>query len=105
MGIEIRVDENEVVRRSRPEQLRAFTGRAGFDRRAFATVALPRFTFAAFPALRPDFRDECAFAMTAYATVGGRRRQPRRGVLKCCRADFTLAAAPPPHARRDRPHA
>ena len=70
---------------------RAFAGRAGFARRAFATVGLPRFTFAAFPAFRPDFWDERAFTMTAYATVGRRRRQPRRSVLKCCRGDSTLA--------------
>src|SRR4051812_10421219 len=70
--------------------LRAFTGRVGFARRAFATGALPRFTFVAFSAFRPAFLDECAFAMTAYATVGARRRQQRRGVLNCCHGDFTL---------------
>src|SRR5215831_11673989 len=80
--------------------LRAFTpiGRAGF-RPGFADRALLRFTLPAFRAFPPDLRAGRAFAMTAYATVGGLRRQPRRSVLKCARGDSTL-----PARLHDRPH-
>src|SRR5262252_2151415 len=72
---------------------RAFAaiGRAGF-RPGFADRALLRFTLPAFRAFPPDLRAGRAFAMTAYATVGGLRRQPRRSVLKCARGDSTLPA-------------
>src|SRR6476620_5266733 len=49
--------------------------RTGFACRTFATRALADFALTGLPALRPDFRDACAFAMTAYATVGRARRQ------------------------------
>jgi hypothetical protein len=49
----------------------------GFARLGFALRALVRFAFPAFEVFRPAFRD--AFAMTAYATGGSGRRQPRRG--------------------------
>ena len=58
--------------------LRALATRTGFARRAFAARGLARLLLAAFPDLRPDFPDERAFAMTAYATGGSGRRQPRR---------------------------
>ena len=55
--------------------------RIGFARLAFALRALLAFAFPTFWALRPDFRDERAFDMDAYATGGRARRQPRRRVF------------------------
>jgi hypothetical protein len=66
---------------------------------------LARLLLAALPDLRPDFPDERAFAMTAYATGGSRRRQPRRDplsgpLLKVVAADFTLPAHDHDRSRR-----
>ena len=60
--------------------------RAAFARLAFALRALPAFAFPTFRALEPDFRDERAFAMDAYATVGRARRQPPRRAFAPLRA-------------------
>jgi hypothetical protein len=53
--------------------------RRGFARFSFALPPLLRFTFTlpALPGLPADFRDDRAFAMTAYGTVARDRRQPR----------------------------
>jgi hypothetical protein len=69
---------------ARAAGFRALAGlrRTGFARRAFAPRAPLRFAFPALRAFRPDFRDARAFAMTAYATVGRVRRQPRRARLE-----------------------
>jgi len=67
--------------------LRAFAAAAaGFARLAFALRALPVFAFPTLRAFWPDFRDERAFVMDAYATVGRARRQPRRRALEPTRA-------------------
>jgi hypothetical protein len=58
-------------------------------RRALAALAL-LLLFAALPDLPPDFPEERAFAMTAYATGGSRRRQPRRSALNCVLGEITL---------------
>jgi len=52
-------------------------GPAGFTRRAFALAVLRGFAFAAWPALPPDFCAARDFAMDAYATGAGPRRQHR----------------------------
>ena len=63
--------------------LRAFVALcAAFGRRALARCAPLRFALPALWALPADFRDARAFAMTAYATVGRVRRQPRAARLK-----------------------
>jgi len=81
----------------------------GFARRGFAARALRGFAFAGLRALAlpPDFRDARAFAMDAYATVGGVRRQRRtegpplekprrRPYPPACRASCPISPSPPP---------
>ena len=77
----------------------AALGRAGFERRALALRAPFRFAFPVLPALRPDFCDARAFAMTAYATVGRVRRQPRRPPVELSSADLRCLPAERPRPR------
>ena len=68
---------------------RGLRGAARLRTARSAPLALP-----ALPTLPPDFRDARAFAMTAYATVGRVRRQPRR-----VRGWFVLRRGPTASAR------